>query len=79
MKRVHIHDVIRSGLPDEPFFLDVRAADIPETIEAMIRSLPERCKGVSLRTTGGPEMVRRANQAAQERNLRIVWFGYPTH
>jgi orotidine-5'-phosphate decarboxylase len=57
----------------EPFVLDTRSHDIPQTIVGMIRALPENCVALSLRVLGGPAMVRRAESAARRRGIRILW------
>lgn len=59
----------------EPFVLDVRAHDIPKTIERMIRALPDNCVAISLRLDGGFTMRRWAERAARQRGVRILWLG----
>ena len=57
----------------EPFVLDTRSHDIPNTIAGMIRALPAQCVALSLRLRGGTTMVRRAEREARKRGLRVLW------
>lgn len=57
-----------------PFVLDQRTYDVPETIEAWIRNMPDNCVAFSLRWQGGKRMVRRAERAARKRGKRILWM-----
>lgn len=60
----------RSG----PFVLDTRFHDIPNTVRGFIRALPAHCVAVSLRLSGGRDMIRTAEREARRRGVRILWL-----
>jgi orotidine-5'-phosphate decarboxylase len=60
--------------PSEPFVMDNRSHDIPNTIAGYLRALPANCVAVSLRHRGGWRMARRAEREARQRNMRILWL-----
>lgn len=69
---------IRQGQrnPDDgqPWVLDVRTFDVPETIEGMIHNAAPGLVAVSLRDGGGRRMREAAIRAADKRGIRIIWL-----
>lgn len=62
-------------MPKRRFIADINACDIPSVIESLIRHMPRRCLGISLRRCGGFAMMVVAEQAAAEVDIRIFWKG----
>ena len=58
----------------EPFVLDTRFHDIPNTVRSHIEALPDNCVAVSLRLQGGFDMIKVAERAARKRGVRILWL-----
>jgi len=74
LPRYNIVDSIAGKpFPKGPFVLSYRSYDIPETMVAMIRSLPSNCVAVGMNMNGGFTMIERVERAARKRNLRILW------
>lgn len=63
----------------EPYVLDCRSFDIPETIEGMIVSASKRnnCVAVTLCLLGGHKMIEIAENMAFEKGMRILWWFGP--
>lgn len=61
---------------NEKFFFIFRSYDIPNTIEAMLKGLPDNCIGFSVNYRGGPEMIKRALRVARKRNMIMLITGY---
>ena len=57
-----------------PFVLDTRAHDVPNTIQGMVRALPDGCVALSLRLRGGLKMIQAAENEARRKNVRILWL-----
>lgn len=64
--------------PDsDPFVLDCRSFDIPETISEMVKNLKRsrpNCIAITLSPLGGPRMIAMAERAARQCSMRILWF-----
>lgn len=73
MKRVRNDGFVRGEHLEQtgPFVLDTRFHDIPTTVEEFIKALPPNCVGLSLRAQGGRTMLRRAQEVARKRGIRV--------
>jgi hypothetical protein len=56
-----------------PWIADVHSFDIPNTIATCVRSVGVGCVAVVLVDRGGPAMRAAAEQAANERGVKILW------
>ena len=75
IKRVKWAELLRGvPYPKEPFIMDNRSWDVPNTIAGYVRALPKNCIAVSLRWRGGSLMAKRAEREARRKNIRILWL-----
>lgn len=62
--------------PEGPFVVSYRSYDIPNTMVAMIKSLPKNCVACGMNLHGGRDMIEKVERAARKRNMRIIWTNW---
>jgi len=79
--RFKLYDLMKGATLnlDDPHILDIRMADIPETVAAAIMNIPGNCVAVSLRDDGGKAMRKAAEGAAMNRGVRLLWVKSRAH
>ena len=76
MNRVRTNEYVlgRHLQQKNPFIMDTRFHDVPNTVRGFIRALPKNCIAVSLRLMGGQQMIKVAEREARHKGIRILWL-----
>ncbi len=56
-----------------PFFLDIKALDIPNTLRGLINVLPDNCVGISIRWAGF-KALNYVTKAARKKHIYVLWI-----